>query len=385
MISATVGWVVYEQTKDPAALAWMGLVQAIPLILFSLPAGQIADSLPRRRVMVTTQIIVTLSSTVMAYLAVIGALSPIAIYAVLLVNGIAGTFGRPARSSVLPSLVPEGDFQSAVTWNSTMFETLGVLSPWIAGMVLAYASAAAALVTAVVCMIGGIALTMMLPDYRIVGRREPVSFSQLMAGVRFVFRTRLMLAAMSLDLFAVLLGGATFLLPVFAERLGVGVVGYGWLRAAPPLGAIVTALIIAHRAPMQHAGRALLIAVAGFGVATIFFGLSTSFWISFGALVFCGVFDNISVVVRHTLVQTLTPDSMRGRVSAVNQVFIGSSNDLGGFESGITAKWFGPVASVVGGGIGTILVVLVVNVIFPQVRRLGSLRDLRPSDYENRK
>jgi len=177
----------------------------------------------------------------------------------------------------------------------------------------------------------------------------------------------------------VLLGGATYLLPIFArDVLHVGAVGFGWLRAAPAIGAFVMALFVAHLPPMKHAGRNLLLAVTGFGLATIVFGLSTSFLLSMAMLFLTGAFDNISVVVRHTLVQVLTPDSMRGRVSAVNNVFIGASNELGGFESGQTAQWFGPFWSVVGGGIGTILVVILVAAIWPQVRRFGSLADAKP-------
>jgi MFS family permease len=183
---------------------------------------------------------------------------------------------------------------------------------------------------------------------------------------------------MTLDLFAVLLGGAVYLLPVFAKDiLHVGATGYGWLRAAPSIGAMSMALILAHRPPMRHAGRALLIAVAGFGVATLVFGLSNSFWLSFAMLILTGAFDNISVVVRHTLFQLLTPDSMRGRVSAVNQVFIGSSNELGGMESGLTAAWWGPVRSVVFGGIGTLVTVTLTALLSRPLRKLGRLDEIR--------
>jgi MFS family permease len=191
-----------------------------------------------------------------------------------------------------------------------------------------------------------------------------------------------LLGTMTLDLFAVLLGGATFLLPIFATNIGGGAVTLGWFRAAPALGAFAMALFIAHRRPFRRAGRALMFAVCGFGVATIVFGLSTHFWLSFAMLVMIGAFDNISVVVRHSLVQLLTPDFMRGRVAAVNQIFIGSSNELGGLESGLTAAFFGEVISVVAGGIGTILVVLGVSSIWPEVVRLGSLRDVKPEPVD---
>jgi MFS family permease len=225
--------------------------------------------------------------------------------------------------------------------------------------------------------VGCFAFALPLPEPKRAARTsEAPGFASLLAGVRFVWQTRLMLAAMTLDLFAVLLGGATYLLPIFSERLGHGSAGYGYLRAAPAVGAFSMAMIQAHMPPLKRAGRTLLLAVAGFGAATIVFGFSTSYWLSLFMLALTGAFDNVSVVVRHTLVQLLTPDSMRGRVSAVNQVFIGSSNELGGMESGLTAAWLGPVTSVVGGGIGTILVVILVAMGWPQVRRLGKIREV---------
>jgi MFS family permease len=202
-----------------------------------------------------------------------------------------------------------------------------------------------------------------------------ITWSQLVAGVHFVRSQKLILAAISLDLFAVLLGGATYLMPVYAnDILGVGARGLGLLQAAPAVGALITALLMAHRPPMQRAGRTLLFAVAGFGAATVLFGLSQSFYLSLFALFLTGVCDNVSVVVRHTLVQLLTPDAMRGRVAAVNGIFIGSSNELGGFESGVVAQAFSPAVSVVSGGIGCLLVVLVTALASPQLRRFTSFK-----------
>jgi MFS family permease len=213
--------------------------------------------------------------------------------------------------------------------------------------------------------------------------REPATLSSLAAGIRFVWRTKIILGTISLDLFAVLFGGATALMPVYATQvLHVGAVGFGWLKAAPAIGAFITALLIAHLPPMKRAGRAMLLAVAGFGVATIVFGLSRWYWLSLLAFALTGSFDNISVVVRHTLVQVLPPDSMRGRVSAVNNVFIGASNQLGELESGLAGWLLGPVLSVVTGGLGTLAVVAAVALAWPQVRRFGSLRDARPMEPE---
>jgi MFS family permease len=205
------------------------------------------------------------------------------------------------------------------------------------------------------------------------------SFQSLLAGLKFVSQARLILIVITLDLFAVLLGGAVYLLPIFAQDiLKVGATGFGWLQAAPAAGAFCMAICLAYLPPMKRAGRNLLLAVAGFGVATIIFGLSTSFWLSFAMLFLTGLFDNISMVIRHTLMQLLTPDQMRGRVSAVTTIFIGASNELGGLESGVVARWFGPVFSVVSGGIGTIVVVALTALVSPQLRTFGALHEAKP-------
>jgi MFS family permease len=327
-------------------------------------------------------------------------------YAVILLNAVTLTFARPARSAILPQLVPGKMFNNAVTWNATIFETSSMIGPGIGGLILGKGGAASAYIFNAAMLVACAVLTTQFPDVAIRRWKDPEQrdtptgaaapdpnirleyeprgdppetgvFTALWAGVAFVFSSRLLLATMTLDLFAVLLGGAMYLLPVFAsDILKVGAVGYGWLRMAPSVGAIGMALILAHRPPMKHAGRAMLLAVAGFGAATLVFGLSRSFWLSMVMLVLTGAFDNISVVVRHTLVQLLTPDAMRGRVSAVNQVFIGSSNELGGMESGLTAAWLGPVGSVLLGGIGTIVTVVAVAAFSPRLRRLGRLDEI---------
>jgi predicted MFS family arabinose efflux permease len=270
-----------------------------------------------------------------------------------------------------------------VTWNSSIFEVSSMAGPALAGLVIAIWSPMAAYVLSACFTLAFVYFLLLLHQQPKPAVPHASHKGELMAGIRFVWRTKLILATITMDLFAVLLGGATFLIPVFSrDILHVGPVGFGWLRAAPSLGAVAMAVFLAHRGPMKHAGLVLLWAVAGFGLATILFGLSRWFWLSMFALFLTGSLDNISVVVRHTLVQLLTPDSMRGRVSAVNAVFIGASNELGGFESGLTAAIFGPILSVVGGGIGTILVVMGVALVWPQVRRLGSLHDVRPLETE---
>ncbi|MDB5305452.1 MAG: major facilitator superfamily 1, partial [Phycisphaerales bacterium] len=266
--------------------------------------------------------------------------------------------------------------------NSSAFQVAAMLGPALGGAILIYSTPMAYVCDAVLCMVFFVFLLTLRvrPAPR---SNEPLNFASLAAGVRFVFRTKIILATITLDLFAVLFGGATSLIPKFAaDILHVGPVGFGMLRAAPAVGALAMALWMAHRPPMKNAGRSLLWAVAGFGAATIVFGISRSFTLSFLMLLLTGAFDNVSVVVRHTLVQMLTPDSMRGRVSAVNNVFIGASNELGGFESGVTGWLVGAVASVVLGGIGTLAVVWAVARTWPQIARFGSLQDARPEDTE---
>ncbi len=274
--------------------------------------------------------------------------------------------------------MPDHLVGTAVTWNSSGWQFASVAGPALGGVVIALTGGATwAFVLAFLFSLGVIGLFGSIRPTAVELATEPISLESLLAGLRFVRGTEMILAAMTLDLFAVFLGGAVALLPVFAKDiLQVGPVGLGWLRAAPSAGAVVMALTLAHWPMIRRAGPVLLLSVAGFGAATIGFGLSRNPYLSFLLLAITGALDMISVVVRSTLVQVLTPDSMRGRVGAVNSIFIGSSNELGGFESGITARYFGPVQSVVGGGVGTILIVLLVCLKWPSLRRLGSLQDL---------
>jgi MFS family permease len=298
-------------------------------------------------------------------------------YGLLGLGAVFQAFGWPARSAVVMQTVPTEHFGNATTWSSSGFQIASVAGPALGGLILLKSAPAAYLVDAV-CQ-GAFAFFLSLLVLRPALRSsEPANWKTVSAGIRFVQEHPMILAIITLDLFAVLLGGATYLLPVYAAILHISAVGYGWLRASPAIGAFIMAMVMAHRPPMKHAGGGLLLAVTGFGLATIVFGLSKNFWLSLLMLGLTGAFDNVSVVVRHTLVQVLTPDQMRGRVSAVNNIFIGASNELGGFESGATARFFGPIASVVGGGIGTIGVVLAVMFIWPQVRRYGSLQQKAP-------
>ncbi|MDB5331649.1 MAG: putative integral rane efflux protein [Phycisphaerales bacterium] len=380
-----VGWDVYHRTKAESglnpllALGLVGAVLALPVMLLALPAGALADHFDRRKILMGSMAGAAAAALGLAWLAhTHGSLGMT--YLCLFLGATALAFGWPARSALLPQIVPAEVFSNAATWNSSAFQVAAMLGPAIGGAILIYSTAWAYLWDAVLSMVFFVFLMALRvrPSPR---AKEPLTFGSLAAGVRFVFRTKIILATITLDLFAVLFGGATSLIPAFAkEILHVGPVGFGVLRAAPAVGALGMALWMAHRPPMKRAGRSLLWAVAGFGLATIVFGLSRSFTLSLLMLVLTGAFDNISVVVRHTLVQMLTPDSMRGRVSAVNNVFIGASNELGGFESGVTGAMIGAVWSVVLGGIGTLAVVWGVAMIWPQIARFGSLQDARPME-----
>ena len=374
MLTVAVGWELYERTHLSLALGMVGLTQMVPMLLLILPAGHVADNYDRKRTILGMVFLATLSST---GLALISALQGhvLWIYGCLFAAGVARTFLWPASQAFLPQLVPRRIFSRAVTWNTGAFHLSSVLGPAAGGALIAlthkavvvYAINAAA---TLVCL----ALIALVRSRQAVIPRAEMSLASLLAGFKFVYGTKIILGTITLDLFAVLLGGATALLPVYAKDiLGAGPNGLGVLQAALPLGSVVSAFYLAHRSPLQRAGRALIRAVAAFGVATIAFGLSRWFWLSFAMLFICGAVDNVSVVVRHTLVQLLTPDEMRGRVSAVNSLFIGTSNELGGFESGLVAQLFGPVISVVSGGVGTILVVIATALNWPEIRKYGRL------------
>jgi MFS family permease len=384
MLQVALGWELYERTHSALALGFVGLVTAIPVVLLALPAGHLADRMDRKKIVVAAQVVFILMSLSLSVLSYVT--GPIfLIYAILLVGGIAQAYNNPARSALLPRLVPAEVFANAVTWSSSGFQTAAVVGPAIGGLVIALQHRAtgaylldAILTTLYLVMLLGIRSDAVKVDtttsITALKPREPMTFKSLIAGMRFVMDTKVILAALTLDLFAVLFGGATALLPIFAKDiLHVGPEGLGWLRAAPSVGALIVMMTIAHRPPMQKTGWTLILAVTGFGIATIVFGLSRSFGLSMAMLFILGGLDGISMIIRGTLVQLWTPDEMRGRVSAVNSVFIDMSNELGGFESGALAAVVGPIAAVVGGGIGTIVVVAGVAYAWPELRRLGSL------------
>jgi len=375
MQEAAVGWELYERTGSPMPLALVGLVQALPVFVLALPAGHAADRFERRRIAIVMQIVMAVASLGIAFLS--HTRGPVhAFYLCLFIGACARSFNFPAQASLLPQLVPLEVFANAVTWRSSGFQLASVMGPVLAGWVIAWHKAATPIYFVNAALMIGFALCLVALRTRqtVAASPEPLTLRSLLAGVRFVWGTKVILAAITLDMFAVLLGGATALLPIFAKDiLHVGPAGYGWMRAMPGVGALVMAVFVAY-GPPQRAGVTLLWAVAGFGAATIVFGLTRWFWLSLWMLYILGAFDQISVVVRHTLVQVLTPDAMRGRVSAVNSAFITTSNELGAFESGTVAALGGAVFSVVFGGIGTLVVVALAALAWPQLRRLGPLQ-----------
>ncbi len=379
VLAVAIGWELYRRTSSAWALGLAGLAQFLPVLLLALPAGQAADRHSRKVLFQLAQALLALTSLGLTALSLTH--GPVELMlACLLLIGVGRAFTAPARSSLLAQVVPAEALGNAVTWNSSGWQFANVTGPALGGLVLAVASPAHAYVVAAGCSL--VCIFLLAPIQPVQKGMRPVtarSLDALLAGVQFVWRNDLLLAAITLDLFAVLLGGATALLPIFArDVLKEGPVGLGYLRAAPAVGAFLMAVVLAHRPPMSRPGVALLLAVTGFGVVTIAFGLSNSFYLSLLMLALSGALDNVSVVVRSTLMQMLTPDEMRGRVAAVNTVFISSSNELGAFESGATAALFGPVASVVGGGIGTILVAMLVGWCWPRLVRLEPLHTLVP-------
>lgn len=374
MLGTAVGWEIYERTHDPLNLGWIGVARALPVIALALPAGHLIDTFDRKYVLIATQVAFAL---VIAGLCVASYChAPIWItYVLLTLSGCARVFNGPSRATLLPQIVPNEDFHNATTWNSGVFQLSATGGPILAGVMLDFFGVAWPVyaTTAAACLLFAFLAGGLKPRDS-ARNTQPWSWGSVTAGLSHLWTEKTILAAITLDLFAVLLGGATALLPVYAKDiLHGGAKELGYLRASPYVGAFLMAMWLAHRPPLRRAGAALLWSVAGFGISTIVFGLSKNLWLSLGALFVGGAVDNISVVIRHVLVQVRTPEHLRGRVSSVNSVFIESSNELGGFESGLVAKLFGPVASVVSGGLGTLAVVVGVAWAIPAIARLRRL------------
>lgn len=377
MQSVAVGWQVYEITKRPLDLGLVGLAQFLPSIVFFLAAGHAADRFDRRRLVMWCYGAFAVCSALLWEIASRGAVSVRPIYAVLVLLGVVRSFNGTASRALLPQLVPEEHFHNAVAWNASVFQGATILGPSIGGLLYAFFRGASAVyATAAAVSLGAMALTLKIKLRPRTRRREPTSLKTVLAGFRYIWEHKLVLGSISLDMFAVLLGGATALLPIYArEILHTGPWGLGLLRSAPGVGAAIMAIVLAHRPLGGRAGPTLLWSVAGFGVFTIVFGLSRNLVLSLAALVLVGATDMVSVVIRATLVQLATPDEMRGRVIAVDMIFIGTSNQLGEFESGLTAQWFGTVPAVVLGGVGTLAVIALWAWLFPELRHADKLME----------
>jgi MFS family permease len=380
MQGAAVGYQVYAHTRSKIGLAYVGLVQFLPIATLSLGAGQLADRLDRRLILVACDVLFAAVAVGLYLLSRAPAPSFEAILVLLALSGVARSFYGPAGSALLPSLVPREHFTRAVSWHSTLWQIAAIAGPSIAGALYGATGGAGPVYVATAALLGvsGALITgiQARPALRL---RAPATLETALAGVRYVRRHKIVLGSITLDFFAVFLGGATALLPVYAtDILGVGPDGFGVMRSAPAVGAGIMALYLAFRPMGRHAGLKMLAGVAVFGAATVVFGLSRSFPLTVAMLALLGAADMVSVVVRSTLIQAATPAEMRGRVSAVNMLFVGASNELGEFESGTLAEWLGAVPSVVVGGAGTLLVVLAWAWLFPGLRRVDRLEDVEP-------
>ncbi|MFN7997768.1 MAG: MFS transporter [Bryobacteraceae bacterium] len=375
MQALAVAWQVYGITHRPLDLGLVGLAQFLPGILLFLVAGHAADRFSRRHILQVCCAGFSLCSLLLLGLSLHGISSVFPIYAVLLMNGTVRAFNAPAGQALAPLLVAPEHFPNAVAWNSSVFQAATIAGPIVGGMVYGITgSPTVVYICAAAEYLGALGLFSAISLPAVNRPASAASPRMALEGLRYIWRDKLILGAISLDLFAVLLGGAVALLPVYArEILHVGAFGLGVLRSAPGLGAVVMSMVVAHWPLRRNAGAAMLWCVCGFGLFTIVFGLSRSLPLSLVALVLVGACDTVSVIVRHTLIQLSTPDQMRGRVSAVNVVFIGASNEVGQFESGLTAHWFGTVPAVVLGGIGTIAIVAIWAWRFVELRNVHEL------------
>lgn len=373
VVSVSVGWQVYDVTRNPFDLGLIGLMQFLPALLLILVTGSVADRFGRRTIMTFCEIVSVFCAAALMVLTIGGVTSVMPIFAVLLVFGISRAFFAPAAQSLAPNLVPRDDLPNAIAWNSTSWQAASILGP-VAGGLLYGLGAITPYVVSVGFFLTATAMIFMVPKPPQKASHQAHSWESLSAGFRYIWREKIVLGAISLDMFAILLGGAVALMPVFArDILDLGPWGLGLLRAGPGVGAIAMAMYLAARPIRSGAGHAMLVAVGLFGIATIVFGLSKAAWLSVIALVVMGAADMISVYVRQTLIQLWTPDELRGRVSAVNMVFLGASNELGEFRAGGMAALIGSIPAVVVGGVGTIVVAGTWAAMFPKLRRIQGL------------
>ena len=374
MLDVAVGWQVYQLTRNPLDLGFVGLAQFLPFVLLVLPAGHTADRADRRLVLLAAYSVSMAAVALLLWFTLAGGAHLWPVFLAMTLSGAGRAFWMPASQAMTPNLVPPEAFQNAVAMNSVLLE-IGVIAGPALGGLLYLLGPAVVYGTSLGLLLLILTLVSTIRPVRAAAAAKAFSPSDALEGIRFVFRQRSVLGAISLDLFAVLFGGATALLPVYAsDVLHIGPAGLGILRTAPGVGAAITALVLAFNPIERHVGRWMFGGVAAFGAATIVFGLSQVFWLSLSALAVLGAGDMVSIYIRHVLVQLETPDSIRGRVSAVSSMFIGASNELGEFESGVTARWFGPVLAVIVGGVATLLVVGSYLKLFPELRFMDRFR-----------
>jgi MFS family permease len=375
-MSVAVGWDIYERTGSAMALGWIGLVQFIPVLAFFLPAGQLADRHDRRRIVAASLVLWFGASAILLYTAW-RHLPVFWIYAAIAAVGMSTVLNRAGRDALLSQLVPPEILGRAVMWNSTVFQTASVAGPALAGLLIALGGSATTVYAFnLVGMLVAMSLALAIRHHPLTHGKRPSTWADVFGGLVHVWKTKVVLGLITVDLFAVLLGGATALMPIFAKDiLHVGPAGLGWLSAGPAIGAVLVAVATARgwRRTPPHAGRSFLWAVALFGAATIVFGLSRWYWLSLLALIVLGAADNVGAVIRQTAVQLYTPDELRGRVSAVNRVFISSSNELGAVESGLLASLTNPVFAVAAGGVATIVIAASAARVFPALKNLETV------------
>lgn len=378
MQSVIVGWQVYKITHDPFSLGLIGLAEAIPFLGVALFAGHVADSMNRRRIILVTVIAYLLGAIALLLLSLhlydTAKINGVfAIYVVIFATGFARGFFYPAQSAFMAQIVPRELYANSSTWNSTIWHIAAVSGPAFGGLIYGFIGVEAAYTTVIAFVIVSFIFFLQMRNLPLPLREVKEGLlKSLSAGIRFVFGNQILLGALALDMFAVLFGGAVAMLPVFAaEVLMTGPQGLGFLRAAPAAGAVIMALVLAYRPPLKHAGVNLLIAVAGFGFSIILFAISRNFYFSLAMLALSGMFDNVSVIIRSTVIQLYTPDNMRGRVASVNSIFVGSSNEIGSFESGLAAKLLGLVPSVIFGGTMTLLIAATTGRFSPKLRKLN--------------
>jgi len=378
MQAVIFGWLIYSYTRDPFSLGLIGLAEAIPSISIALFGGHLADNLNRKKLILVFLFMLVIVSGFLTWFTLdansnFNSFGTFPVYVMIFLTGAARGVLGPTITAFWPQLIPKSMFANASAWSSTVWQLGAVAGPATAGLIYGFYGPFVASLVVCVFISAAILCYTQIASKPISEMSDETSLMQsLVSGIRFVVRNQVLLSAITLDLFAVLFGGAVALLPMFADQvLGTGAEGLGILRAAPAFGAVITALILAYKPPVVHAGNKLLIAVAGFGICMILFALSENFYLSVFLLALSGGLDSVSVVIRSTIMQTLTPDSMRGRVSAVNTIFIGSSNEIGAFESGLAAKILGLVPSVIFGGTMTLLVVLASYRFAPSLRKLN--------------